>query len=161
VKTPPIAALLIATSLAACGGESETNGAPPAAVSCQAASLPLEGSAEAPSLSELFLDCTADAVEALALVTDSSGSADLDDVTQRLRVHRSEACDAGVLEIADDVAASGKVEAFGIVFEKSELPTLYAMICSSERWPVDVELRDNSGNVASGRVGAAVMGDAP
>jgi hypothetical protein len=157
----PIAPILIAILLVSCGGESEMNGVTPAAASCQAASLPLAGSAEAPSLSELFLDCTAEAVEAVAVVTDSSGSGDLGNVPQILRVHRSKACDAGVLEIADDVAASDEVEAFGIVFEKGELPTLYAMICSSERWAVDVELRDNSGNVASGRVWATVIGDAP
>ena len=130
-------------------------------MSCDAASLPLEGGDGAPRLTDLVLDCTASAVELLAIVSDSGGSDDLGDVPQVLRVHRSEACDAGVLEISDDVAASAEVEAFGIVFEKSELPALYATICSSERWPVNAELRDASGHVTTGRVWATVIGDTP
>jgi hypothetical protein len=161
VKTISFAPYPVALLLAACGGESVTNGETPERSSCQAASLPLEGNAEAPRLSDVFLDCTGSAVELLAVVTDSGGSDDLHNVPQVLRVHRSGACDEGVLEIADDIAVPDEVEAFGVVFEESALPDVYAAICGSERWPVDVELRDSSGHVSSGRVWATVTGNAP
>jgi hypothetical protein len=40
-----------------------------------------------------------------------------------------------VLEITDDVIGSGKVEAFGLVFEKRELSELYTEICSADAGP--------------------------
>lgn len=151
--------ILTSLSLAACGGDTEKNSGAPEA-GCEAVTLPLAGSGEAPSLTALRLDCTRLAVELLAIVSDSSDE-DLDDVEQIFRVHRSAECDGGVLEITDDVIGSGEVEAFGIVFEKSELPELYAEICGAERWPVDAELRDVSGNVTARTVWATVTRHEP
>jgi hypothetical protein len=147
--------------LAACGGESETEPSMSETTSCQARPLPFAGHPDAPRLLDLYLDCTADAVELLAVIDDAEGDADLGNVPQVLRVHRAPSCDGGTLEIKDDVAVGAEVEAFGIVFDKKELPDVYAMICTAERWPVDVELRDTSENITSGRAWANVLGHAP
>jgi hypothetical protein len=67
-----------------------------------------------------------------------------------------ECSDVGI-ELIDDVSAAGVEESFGTVVERETEPDLHDAICGCSHWPVSFQLRDKSGNEASGVVSVEVV----
>jgi len=141
---------------AACGNDTTQ---PPTDLyrNCVLEPLPLTGTAGAPVLTSAALECQGRFINLLATAVDPQGDADLQNVVQRIRVFEEPDCNSISREVTDDFVGSGVEESFGIVFEQGMDPAVFARICASSRWPIEVELFDVSGNTLRGRVLATVI----
>lgn len=152
-------ALILALAvLPACGRDTATNQQRNACYegSCTTNDLPFGQSADAPTLVEIKLECQPKSIVVLATVTDAQGTDNLLQINQTIGVFPDKDCRETSIVVEDDLAGSGLEESFGDVILASENPDLYALICSRETWPVEVEFRDADGNTTTERVVATV-----
>lgn len=152
-------AVVLAAGLAVAGACGDKTHAPPAGdlyPNCILRALPLTGTANAPVLTAAILECQGTLINMLATVVDPQGDADLLTVVQRIRVFETADCNAAFRDVTDDFAGSGLEESFGIVFEQSSDPAVFARICAASSWPIEVEFSDASGDSVSGQVLATV-----
>jgi hypothetical protein len=124
--------------------------------SCTTNDLPFSQSADAPTLVDIKLECQPNSIVVLATVTDAQGTPNLLQINQTIGVFPDKDCQETSFEVEDDLAGSGLEESFGDVVLTVENPDLYALICSCETWPAEVEFRDADGNTTTGRVVATV-----
>ena len=124
---------------------------------CLLGSIPLAGAVNAPVLTSAALECQGGFLNLLATAVDAQGDADLQNVVQRIRVFEESDCHSSFRQVSDDFVASGVEESFGVVFEQGIDPVVFARICASSRWPIEVELSDASGDTLRGQVLARVI----
>jgi hypothetical protein len=145
---------------AKCGGEAETDSPPRACTdrsACGAVALPLAGGLDAPTASDVRLECQASSQLVVHVtIADRQGDADLQDTVQFVQVFKTNDCQGPVAELEDDLIGAGQ-ETFGTAVERSEEPSLYDQICGCTTWPVRVALRDATGNTTTGVVDATVV----
>jgi|SRR5690606_38957999 len=149
---PPIAAIVLTCSIAACGDA-------PTGVRdlCEARDLPLSGAANAPVVTDVALEVQPGEIVLLATATDPQGSANIIGVVQQIAVFRDEHCEDPPILAQDDLAGSGVEESFGTVVEGAGNLELFTMIANADSWPVEVDFQDIDGNRTTGRVRARVI----
>jgi hypothetical protein len=153
--------LLIFASLAACDDDTVTDQGTGNPIDCYEGGcvtddLPFSQSADAPTLTEIKLECQSGSIVVLATVTDPQGTPNLLGITQTIGVFPDKDCGDAAIEVEDDLAGSGLEESFGDVVLVTENQALYDQICACESWPVEVTFEDGNGNVTAGRVVATV-----
>lgn len=125
---------------------------------CVLDSLPLEGQANAPTVTDVALeDQGGQRIVLHVTATDPQGSANLIDVNQTVAVFRNTRCEGTPILLQDDLAGSGIEESFGTVTDATMDAALHAAIAGSQTWPVELNFRDGNGNAVSGRVAARVF----
>jgi len=144
--------LLAAT--AACGDSQSPDLDP-----CGTVSLPLSGSATAPTVTDVTLEAHSYGVVLLATATDPQGSDDLYNVPQTIRIFRDNLCEAAPLARVDDLSGSGVEESFGTAVDATTDAALFAAISAAQMWPVELSFSDLEGNMTEGRVLARVVLD--
>ena len=155
-------ALILALSiLPACDEDTATNqgnGQPDPCYDggCTTSELPFGQSADAPTLTDISLECQSNSIVVLATVTDAQGTPNLLGINQTIGVFPDRDCQTTPIEVEDDLAGSGLEESFGDAVTTSENQPLYDLICGCETWPVEVDFRDGDGNTTTGRVVATV-----
>ena len=149
---------LVTLAFAACSSDPEPGSTANTEISCEVASLPLASNADGPTVERLTLLCeTGGQLVPELVIVDPQGDADLQDVVQTLGVYAAKDCAGDVFEIEDDVSESGQPEWFGTVVDRADEPALYDTICASSSWPVELQVRDASGNEVNGVVEAVVV----
>jgi hypothetical protein len=124
---------------------------------CQTVDLPVRGDRNAPLITEVALEVqTGEGIIVLVTASDPQGSENLQDVPQIVRVFQDARCVGSPIVLQDDLAYSGVEESFGTAVPRSN-GTLFAAIAASERWPVELDFRDNDGNSTSAQVLARVL----
>jgi len=124
---------------------------------CGAVALPLQGSAEAPSVTDVGLEVQTSGIVVVATVFDPQGSENLRDLLQTIGVFPDGLCASTPITIQDDIAASGVEETFGTVVVAADNPALYSAIAASNSWPVEVDFVDVDGHRTTGRVRARII----
>ena len=124
---------------------------------CTTRDLPFTDSADAPTLTDVALECQSSDLVALATATDPQGTDNLLNVLQTIGVYPNEDCTGTLLTIQDDLVGSGVEETFGTVVDAADHPDLFDQICGCNRWPVEVLFSDADGNTTRGRVAARVF----
>lgn len=156
-----LGAILLVLLLAACGDDSVTDegaGQPADCYEggCTTNELPFGQSADAPTLTEIILECQPGSIVVLATVTDAQGTPNLLGISQTIGVFPDRDCLTAPITVEDDLAGSGLEESFGDAVLAHENQALYDQICACDTWPVEVEFRDGDDNVTEGRVIATV-----
>jgi hypothetical protein len=124
---------------------------------CSIVALPLQGSANAPTVTDVALEVQPGGIVVLATATDPQGSADLANVVQSIGVFPNDDCTGIGVVLLDDISASGVEESFGTVFTSGQNPLQYGNVSAAASWPVMVDFRDVDGNRTSGQVRARII----
>ncbi len=156
VKTGFWRALLLQWMIFA-GGCDDNEGPKVLDTNCNLEQLPLSGEAGAPTLTVAVLECQGAYINLLATAVDPQGDADLQNIQQTIGVFLEPDCKSLPKELVDNLVGSGVEESFGIVFEESTDPDIFAAICASTHWPIEAHLTDAPGHVTVGRVLATVI----
>jgi hypothetical protein len=122
---------------------------------CAVLELPYGGTVDAPTITNITLECQSSSVVALATATDPQGSANLIGVVQDFGVYPDDSCAGSAIVLQDDLSGSGFEESFGDVVASNH--PLYATICDCLTWPVELNFRDADGNLTTGRFAATVV----
>jgi hypothetical protein len=124
---------------------------------CMASMLPLTGLAAGPTVTDVGLEVQLSGIVVVATASDPQGSANLDDVVQSIGVFPDAECTGEAIVIQDDLVGSGVEETFGTVVDAAADPQLYGDISNAQRWPVEVDFRDQDANRTSGRIMARII----
>jgi hypothetical protein len=152
------ALVLLVVLVAACNKDEVTKPDPNNSIdTCGTVAMPLSGSADAPSVTDVGLEVQASGIVIVATVTDPQGSANLLHVNQSIGIFPEIGCGGAVIVLVDDIAYSGVEETFGTVVDAAADPALYNAIKAAGSWPAQVELVDLDGNRTSGRVRARII----
>jgi hypothetical protein len=144
---------LLLASLAACSDSPGPDRAPDL---CQVTELPVTGSPNAPTVTDVALEAQpTDGIVVLATATDPQGDANLQNVIQTIRLFPDAQCRGTPIVVQDDLVGSGIEESFGIAVPRNQ--PLFDAIEAAEDWPVEVEFEDSDGNTTSARVAARVI----
>jgi len=151
----------LALSLISCdddgiSGDGNGSGASCYDGACATRDIPFSDAIDAPTLTDVTLECQSLSIVVLATATDPQGSSNLQDVIQTIGVFPNVECQGAQIIVQDDFAGSGVEESFGDAFLAAANQALYDQICACDSWPVQVQLEDADGNVTSGRVVARV-----
>ena len=122
---------------------------------CDLRTLPLVGSASAPTVEAVSIEIQSSGLVLLLTATDPQGTEDLVGVVQQVGVYPDETCVGPPVPASDDLACSGCEESFGTVVSSGE--SLYQEVAVAETWPVMVTVSDVEGNTTSGNVAARVV----
>ncbi|HEX7880011.1 MAG TPA: hypothetical protein VF720_11410 [Candidatus Eisenbacteria bacterium] len=149
-----LALVVVATS--SCGDDEDDDDG---GSRCGTEALPISDHADGPVLTDVALECQGgNFLNLFATVTDPQGSADLEDVDQRLVVYGQSDCKGDVeFEVMDDISESGGEESFGIVITRTGHEALFDQICAAPEWPVEIHLYDKSGHHTFGKAMARVI----
>jgi hypothetical protein len=143
---------------AACNKDEVTKPDPNNSIdTCGTVAMPLSGSADAPSVTDVGLEVQASGIVIVATVTDPQGSPNLLGVNQSIGIFPDDACGGTAIVLVDDIAYSGVEETFGTVVDASANPALYNAISAAASWPAQVEIVDLDGNRTFGRVRARII----
>jgi hypothetical protein len=124
---------------------------------CETVALPLAGTANAPTVTDVGLEIQIDAVVLVATAVDPQGDANVQNVPQTIGVFPDDRCAGAPMVLQDDLAYSGVEETFGTVVSSTDNPTLYHTIAAAPNWPVEVDFVDLDGNQTTGRVRARII----
>lgn len=125
---------------------------------CMAQALPLSGTADAPTVTDVGLELQpGEGAIVVATATDPQGTENLTDVLQTVGVFPDENCEGAPIEIQDDLVGSGIEETFGTAVSAVDDAALFQAISASSGWPVEVEFTDLDGNVTAGRTLARII----
>lgn len=124
---------------------------------CNADTLPLSASADAPTIVAVRLEVEANGILFLVTATDPQGTSNLLDVVQSVGIFPDRLCEGTPVVRTDDLAGSGVEESFGIVVDPAVDLALYGAIAAASSWPVEVDFEDGDGNRTFGRVFAIVV----
>jgi len=151
-------AVLLAAAVIASGCSDDDDDDDDGNDSCNTEALPVMDHADGPVLTDIVLECqSGQYLNILATITDPQGSANLDQVNQRIVMYGRPDCEGTLqYEVTDDVS-SGQEESFGIVLERDTNPALFDSICAAPNWPVEVHLMDIDAHHTLGIVLARVI----
>jgi hypothetical protein len=124
---------------------------------CNATTLPLSGSPDGPTVTDVRLQFEGSIIYAHVIATDPQGTDDLLNVIQRITVFQDRQCAGSFVTLRKSLMGSGVDESFGAVLTFGEDQSLYNEMVFAVTWPVGVVVADASGNATMGRVLARVV----